>query len=104
MPSLLELFCSIDDFCQVYEPMMHQMLLENGLARRQRTSRMSMSEMMTLVVHFYQKQFRNFKTYYTEFVVEHLDQEFPCLFGSQAKSATNVRAGDFGLKITPYDP
>ena len=79
MPSLLELFCSIDDFCQVYEPMMHQMLLENGLASRKRASRMSMSEMMTLVVHFHQKQYRNFKIYYTEYVAEYLSEEFPCL-------------------------
>lgn len=62
MSSLLESVCSTDDFCQRYEPMMHQMLLENALARRRRASRMSLSKMMTLVVHFHQKQFRNFKT------------------------------------------
>ncbi len=79
MCSLLELFCEIDDFCQSYEPMMYQLGLSNGLVRRRRATRMSLSEMMTLVVHFHQKQFRNFKTYYTEYVVKHLEAEFPSL-------------------------
>ena len=79
MCSLLELFCEIDDFCQDYEPMMHQMRVENGLAHRHRPCRMSLSEMMTIVVHFHQQQFRNFKTYYTEYVTEHLASEFPQL-------------------------
>ncbi|MEL6527118.1 MAG: hypothetical protein AAFQ07_15555, partial [Chloroflexota bacterium] len=58
--SLLELFCSIDDFWQVYEPIWHQTLLESGQRRRRRATRMSMSEMMTLMVHFHQKRYRDF--------------------------------------------
>lgn len=38
--SLLELFCNIDDFCQIYEPVWHETLLTNGQQRRRR-SRMS---------------------------------------------------------------
>lgn len=75
--SLLELFCSIDDFCQKYEPWIHPVMLENGVAHRRRACRMSLSELMTLVVHFHQKQYRNFKTYYTEYVAEYLSAEFP---------------------------
>ena len=55
----------------------NQMRIENGLAQRQRASEMSLSEMMTIEVHFHQKKFRNFKTYYTEYVAEHLIEEFP---------------------------
>lgn len=77
--SLLELFCEIDDFWQVYEPLWQQNLLENGLARRQRACRMSMSEMMTIVVHFHQKRYRDFKTYYTDYVMSDLQSEFPQL-------------------------
>ena len=79
MCSLLELFCDIDDFCQEYEPIIQQMRIENGLAHRQRSCEMSLSELMTIEVHFHQKQFRNFKTYYTEHVAEHLSKEFPKL-------------------------
>ena len=38
---------------------------------------MSMSEMMTIVVHFHQQRYRDFKTYYTEYVAVHLRREFP---------------------------
>lgn len=38
-----------------------------------------MSELMTLVVHFHQKRFRDFKTYYTEYVQVYLRREFPAL-------------------------
>lgn len=79
MCSLLELFCDIDDFCQEYEPFMQQMLLESGLVKRQRIGQMSLSEMMTLVVHFHQKQIRNFKTYYMDYVATSLSDEFPSL-------------------------
>jgi transposase len=75
--SLLELFCDIDDFWQLYERVWHQRLLENGLAQRRRACQMSMSEMMTIVVHFHQKRFRDFKTYYTEYVMIELRAEFP---------------------------
>ncbi len=77
--SLLELLCSIDDFWQLYEPIWHQTLLESGQAHRRRANRMSMSEMMTIVVHFHQKRYRNFKTYYTDYVMKHLNGEFPTL-------------------------
>lgn len=76
--SLLELFCNIDDFWQIYEPVWQETLLTNGQQRR-RESRMSMSEMMTLVVYFHQKRYRDFKTYYTEYVMTDLQGEFPSL-------------------------
>lgn len=77
--SLLELFCNIDDFWQEYEPIWHQSLLESEDRCRRRTSRMCMSEMMTIVVHFHQKRFRDFKTYYTDYVMTNLQAEFPTL-------------------------
>ena len=75
--SLLELFCEIDDFWQAFEPSWYQTLLESG--QRRRACRMSMSEMMTIVIHFHQKRFRDFKTYYTDYVATHLRAEFPTL-------------------------
>jgi hypothetical protein len=76
--SLLELFCDIDDFWQVYEPFWHQGLLAKG-KQRLRECQMSMSEMMTIVIHFHQQRFRDFKTYYTQYVMQHLQGEFPTL-------------------------
>jgi len=77
--SLLELFCDIDDFCQTFEPSLHQALLGSGQRQRQRACQMSLSEMLTIVVHFHQIGYRNFKTYYLGYVARHLHSEFPKL-------------------------
>ena len=77
MMSLLELFCAIDDFCQTFEPTFHQVLISSGQERRQRAAQMSLSEMLTIVVHFHQIGYRNFKTYYLGYVEQYLRGEFP---------------------------
>lgn len=76
--SLLELFCEIDDFWQVFESIWNQSVLASG-HQRNRDSQLSMSEMMTIVVYFHQKRYRDFKTYYTEHVLQELQAEFPSL-------------------------
>ena len=78
--SLTNLFCHIDDFCQFYEPVWYQARLASGHSQRRHASRISLSEMMTPVVgHFHQYCFRDFKTYYTQYVEVYLRREFPSL-------------------------
>jgi hypothetical protein len=79
MESLLELFCDVDDFCQKFEPIWRKRLFGSGECQRQRDRSLSMSEMMTIMIHFHQSQYRNFKAYYTEHVLKHLQTEFPTL-------------------------
>lgn len=76
--SLLELFCAVDDFCQQVEPEWEQRLLSDG-RRRRRDGQMCSSEMMTILIHFHQSQYRTFKAYYTRYVQVHLGSEFPGL-------------------------
>lgn len=77
--SLLKLFCDVDDFCQWFEPRWQQSLLQSGAVKRIRQTELSTSEMLTIVIHFHQSHYRNFKKYYTEHVMVHLRQEFPKL-------------------------
>jgi hypothetical protein len=77
--SLLELFCHVDDFCQQFEPQWHRQLLQNGAIQRMRLPQLTTSEIMTIVIHFHQAGYRNFKAYYTEHVQVHLRSEFPGL-------------------------
>lgn len=77
--SLLELFCHIDDFCQIFEKHWQSQLLESGCRQRQRPSTLSLSEMLTIMVYFHQSQYRHFKAYYTEHVLVYLNSEFPQL-------------------------
>lgn len=77
--SLLELFCHVDDFCQLFEPLWRREQLASGLAQRQRGGELYLSEIMTLLIHFHQARFRDFKTYYTQYVQVYLSGEFPKL-------------------------
>lgn len=77
--SLLELFCAVDDFCQAVEPDMRKQQLSDGSRRRERAGQLYPSEIMTILIHFHQSQYRTFKAYYTQHVLVHLRSEFPHL-------------------------
>lgn len=79
MTSLLELFVSVDDFCQLFLPFWEAKQLEDGSKKRLRRGQLSISEIMTIIIYFHQSQYRNFKAYYTEHVCQHLRSEFPNL-------------------------
>jgi Transposase DDE domain len=77
--SLLELFCHVDDFCQSFAPGWNQTLLDAGKRRRQRAGQLEVSEIMTLLIHFHQSHYRDFKAFYTQYVLPHLCSDFPGL-------------------------
>jgi hypothetical protein len=79
MNSLTELFCSVDDFCQDFVPVWRKQLLSAGEMQRQRERSLSVSEIMTILIHFHQSHYRDFKAYYTAYVLERLRKEFPGL-------------------------
>jgi hypothetical protein len=75
--SLTELFCNVDDFCQEFEPKWQQYQIENGLRMRIRQTSLTLSEIMTIIIHFHQSNYRTFKTYYTKYVSILLRDAFP---------------------------
>ncbi len=77
--SILELFCSVDDFWQQFAPQWQQELLTCGQRQRNRLTQMHPSEIMTILILFHQSHYRTFKAYYTEYVQRHLRSEFPAL-------------------------
>src|SRR5260221_10317421 len=77
--SLLELFVDVDDFCMAHGRRWQEMTIESGGKGRHRAGRLYMSEVMTLLIHFNQSQYRHFKAYYTQYVQVHLRREFPAL-------------------------
>ncbi len=79
MDSLLELFCDVDDFCKEFLPILDKHLLRSGLKTRHRTRSLTISEVMTILIHFHQSHYRDFKAYYSEHVLAHLRSEFPRL-------------------------
>ncbi len=71
------IFCSIDDFCIVFEPALKKNQLLTGKRTRNRKFKMSTSEILTITVLFHLSGYRNFKHFYIFYVQKHLTQEFP---------------------------
>ena len=76
--SLLELFVEIDDFHKTFESWAAQQQL-SGKAKRGPEPSLSPSEIMTIVIHFHQAGYRDFKSFYQKHVCKHLAAEFPRL-------------------------
>jgi len=79
MDSLVEFFCAVDDFCKVFVPVWQKQMLTSGEIQRQRNRSLNVSEIMTILIHFHQLHYRDFKAYYTSYVLERLRSEFPGL-------------------------
>jgi len=80
--SVLELFCSVDDFMISFAPQLKTIQLAAG-KQRERSGQLCSSEVMTILIHFHQSQYRTSKAYYTEHVQVHLTSEFPHLVSYQ---------------------
>ena len=75
--SLLEMFCDVDSFC-VSTPKQsasHQI----GKGKRGPQASLCLSEIMTIMIHFHQSHYRDFKAYYCDYVCQQLRSEFPGL-------------------------
>jgi transposase len=78
--SLLALFVSVDDFCVAYQNYVHSLQLEGQIGQRPGPKpRLSLSEVMTIIIHFHQSGYREFKHFYQKEVLKHLRSEFPNL-------------------------
>lgn len=77
--SLLELFCHVDDFWLQFGAAWEQERLASGAKRRRRAGQLCASEIMTIMIYFHQMRYRDFKSYYTQFVQVYLSAEFPHL-------------------------
>lgn len=61
MDKLDDIFCDVDDFCRVFIPEWEKQQLANGSRKRQRSSRMTTSEIMTIIICFHISHYRDFK-------------------------------------------
>jgi hypothetical protein len=79
MLSLEELFCSVNDCCNLFEPLWHQHLLSDGHKHRHRNAQLCLNEVMTIAIAFHQSHDRNFKAFYREKVCVDWLAAFPKL-------------------------
>jgi Transposase DDE domain len=80
---MVALFCDLDDFYQTFLPAWQKQLLPSAGRHRRRTCRLSVSEVMTLVVALQDSDYRTFKHFYRKEVCRYWRAEFPQLVSYQ---------------------
>lgn len=76
---IVEIFCEIDDFCKGWIESQQERVLPNPMRKRRRPCRLSMSEVMTIMVLFHLSHYRTFKDYYRDCVEQDWRGYFPNL-------------------------
>ena len=77
------MFCPIDDFCALFEPIWKRYLIQRGSSRRLRSRQLSLSEIMTILISFHSSGYRNFKAFYLDTVSNYWRNAFPKLVSYQ---------------------
>jgi len=76
--SITSIYCDVDDFCKALEQYCKTHLLPNGKAPKWfPASRLSLSEVMTIIVLFHLSGYRCFKWYYQSYVCVVMRDYFP---------------------------
>ena len=79
MTDLAKLFCNIHDFWIKFEPEWNAYSISQKKRAPRRQRSLCLSEVMTIVILFHLSGFRNFKTFYTGYVMTYLSKSFPLL-------------------------
>jgi hypothetical protein len=76
---IIEIFCLLDDFSKEYNNLVTKNSLLDPIKKktRKRKRRMSDGEVMTILVIFHLKSYRNLKHFYINHVCKHMLDEFP---------------------------
>ena len=76
---IIEIFCKLDDFFKEYDAVIVKNSISDGstIKKRKRKFKMSDSEVMTILVIFHLKSYRNLKHFYLNHVSEHMQDMFP---------------------------
>jgi len=74
---LTKIFCDIDDFMREFEGLYRQKMIEDKSIKKSINSKLSMSEVMTIVVYFHRSGYRTFKDFYLKHILKNLKLAFP---------------------------
>lgn len=74
----VRLFCEVDDFVKQHRIEWKQILLECSNQKRQRETKLSLSEMITIMIMFHQSNYRTFKHFYS-YLEQFYHKAFPDL-------------------------
>jgi hypothetical protein len=80
--SQLDLYCSVDTFWQAFEPLWEREQMAAGRHQGKRATRLSPSEIMTILIRFQPSGYRTFTGFAMHYVQTQLRAEFPQLLSS----------------------
>lgn len=96
MDNLVELYCHIDDFCKAYTAEQQKRMLtlkRNGSKKtRNKPCKISLAEIITILVLFHQIRYREFKAFYYGYVCQWLKPAFPNLPSYQRMTELMAKA------------
>lgn len=76
---LISTFCRIDDFCIIHEKYLQSKAISCESIKRGPKQSLSLSEIMTILIMYQILQYRNFKSFYNDFLSEYWKEFFPNL-------------------------
>ena len=79
MITIDEIFCLVDDFCKEKQVNYNPHLLSPVTPKRQRATKLSESEIITILIYFHYSKMRDFNAYYTLHIGGPLQSAFPDL-------------------------
>lgn len=76
---ITEIFCLLDDFCKEMDQILDEnaVVEDTGKKKRKRKSKMSDSEVITIMILFHLKGYRCLKHFYINHVTQHMKDDFP---------------------------
>lgn len=77
MIPLTEIFCLVDDFCKHFDEAQKGILLPCKNRKRKSHCRMSLSEIITIVIMFHFSRYKDFKDFYINCILKYYANEFP---------------------------
>ena len=74
---LISTFCRIDDFCIIYHKELQNKSIEYKTKKTGQKPSLSLSEIMTILIMYQAVRYKDFKTYYVEFINIYWKDYFP---------------------------
>jgi len=89
---LIEIFTTVDDFFIQFSSEINRLSIKCGnKSLRNRSTKLSTSEMMTIYISFHLSNYKNFKAYYNEYVKVYWKEHFPNLVSYERFNALQKR-------------
>jgi len=74
---ITRIFCDIDDFMKEFEILYKQRMIEDKENKTRLNSKLSMSEIMTIIIYFHRSGYRTFKDFYIKYIYKMKSSAFP---------------------------